>query len=165
MAGDSVRVDLDQNCIHCGEPGTVMVGTDRPGLCLKCIGDLMEMEDCDLEAVEEKKEFTHESVKHVFTEEEKREIASEMARQVSIRENFEDEKKALTSEFNSKIDGAKAQINSAAQKINNGYEYQTVKCQVIRDFESRMVQFFRVDTGELAKERPMTGDELQMKLV
>ena len=45
MAEHQVNIDLDKKCIHCGEPGPVMVGTDEPGLCLKCIGDSMEGEE------------------------------------------------------------------------------------------------------------------------
>jgi hypothetical protein len=113
----------------------------------------------------EEKEFSNEHIRHLFSEEELLEISSEMAQQVTSLKGFEDDKKALTSDFNGKIDSAKAQINSAATKLNNGYEYRTIKCEVERDYDAKVVRFYRIDTGELAKERPMTADELQLRLV
>lgn len=112
----------------------------------------------------EEKEYTQEYVKHVFSEDETREIATSLALKVSEMKAAEDEKKAVTSDFNSQIDSAKSLINLAATKLNNGYEMRTVKCEIVRDYSLRMILYYRVDTGDLAKERPMTTDDLQMKI-
>ena len=114
--------------------------------------------------MEEKKKYSNEYVKHTFTEKEKKEISSEMALKVAQQKQLEDDKKAVTSDFGSRIEGAKAQINSAAVKLNNGYEYKTVKCAVSYDYDSQIVSFYRTDNGELGKERPMTQEETQGNL-
>ena len=110
------------------------------------------------------KEFSNEFCKYVFGDDEKKEIASEMAQKVTEMKEFEDGKKAVTSEFNSKIDSAKAQIHSAATKLNNGYEMRTIKCEVEYDFEKRIIRYIRTDNGDVAKTKNMTSDELQMSV-
>ena len=110
------------------------------------------------------KQYSEEYIQHTFTEDEKKEIAAEMARNVSEKSNLEDDKKARNSEFNGKIDLLQAQVNLAAGKLNSGYEHIYVKCEVVRNYETKRVGFFRVDTGEMVKDRDMTDDELQMQL-
>ena len=111
-----------------------------------------------------KNEFSTEYIKHIFTEEEKREISISMAQKVAELQAVEDSKKAIMSDLKSQIDSLQATVNSAATKINNGYEMQNVKCRVDKDFSSRMVYFFRVDTDELVKSRDMRADEIQMSI-
>lgn len=114
--------------------------------------------------MEDEKEYSHEYVKHVFTEDEKKEIATDMAQKVTELKEHEDSKKAVMSDFNSKIDAAKAHINSSATKLNNGYEMKTVKCEVVRDYELKIIKYIRTDNGEVGKEKPMSSDDMQMKL-
>lgn len=110
------------------------------------------------------KEFSNEYIKHIFTDDEKKEIAIEMAQKVSELSLAEDDKKAVMSDFKSRIDLLQANVNSAATKLNNGYEMQTVKCEIIPDWDKKVWNYIRVDTGMRAKEKPMTADDLQMKL-
>ena len=110
------------------------------------------------------KEFSNEYIKHAFTKDEKKEIAIEIAQKVSDLQLAEDDKKAVMSDFKSRIDLLQANVNSAATKLNNGYEMQTVKCEIIPDWDKKIWQYFRVDNELLVKEKPMTADDLQMKL-
>ena len=110
------------------------------------------------------KEFSNEYIKHIFTDDEKKEIAMEMAQKVSELQSAEDDKKAVMSDFKSRIDLFQANVNSAATKLNNGYEMQTVKCEIIPDWNKKIWQYFRVDNEMLVKEKPMSTDDLQMKL-
>jgi hypothetical protein len=108
--------------------------------------------------------FSDEYVKYLFNEEEKREIASEMARKVSEHGQAEDDKKAIMADLKSRIDGLQAQINSSATKLNNGYEMRTVKCHVVPDYAMRVWRIYRLDTDEMVREKRMAADDLQMRL-
>ena len=110
------------------------------------------------------KEFSTEYIKHTFSEDEKREISEAMALQVTEQKQLEGDKKAAVADFTGRIEGIRAQVQSAAVKVNNGYEYKNVKCEVERDYDRKVIRYIRTDNGELGKEKPMTSDDLQMKL-
>lgn len=109
--------------------------------------------------------FSNESVKYTFSEDEKRDIATEMAQRIGELQRAEDDLKAVKSEFKSKIDLLQSQVNAAATQLNNGYEYRNMKCTVRYDVKNKVVRFYRCDTGELAKERGMYADEYQLKIM
>ncbi len=108
------------------------------------------------------KEFSTEYIKFNFTEEEKRDIAAEMARKVTDLAQAENDKKAIMSDLKSKIDSLTAQVNVAATKLNNGYEYRNVKCEIDPVYAEKKVLFWF--DGRIVKERPMTNDEMQIEL-
>jgi isopenicillin N synthase-like dioxygenase len=110
------------------------------------------------------KKFENEFIKCTFTENEKKEIAIEMAQKVANLQQAEDKKKAVASDFKSQIDGIQANVNNAATKLNNGYEMRTIKCEVIPNWKKKVWEYWRVDIGTIAKTKPMTADDLQMKL-
>ena len=110
----------------------------------------------------EEKEYSFESVRHTFTEDEKRDIAVEMARKVAELNQAEDDKKAVMSDLKSKIDSLTAQVNGAASKLNSGFEYRSLKCEVDRDYKARKIIFWFDE--KVVKEKPMTSDDLQMKI-
>ena len=109
------------------------------------------------------KEFTNEYVKYRFTENEKKEIASEMAQKVSELQQAEDDKKAIMSDFKSKIDGIQANVNNAATKLNSGYEMRSVKCEIMPNWAKKVWEYIREDNGTVAREKAMTADDLQMQ--
>jgi hypothetical protein len=121
------------------------------------------MTDTGKKAVE--KEFTKEYVKYFFTEEERRDLATELAQKVSDQQIAEDEKKAIMSDLKSKIDSLAAQSNSLATRLNSGYEMRHIKCEVIKDFKNGRVQHMRTDTGEIVRDRKMTDEDRQLKVV
>ena len=102
-----------------------------------------------------------EFVKYVFSEEEKKEISSRMAQKVSELQTSEDDKKAIMSDFKSRIDSIQAEINRSATQINNGYEMRNVDCYIKADYDSKLWISIREDTGEIAKERKMTVEDMQ----
>ena len=107
--------------------------------------------------------YENEFIKYIFTEEEKREIASEMAQRIVNLQQAEDDLKAIKSDYKSQIDGIQAGINSAATKLTSGYEMRSTKCQVIADYPGKVWKYMRVDTGEIVKEKGMTSNDLQME--
>ena len=105
-----------------------------------------------------------EYLKYVFSQEEKADIAIEMAQKVSELSQAEDEKKAIMSDFKSRIDGLQARVNSAAIKLNNGYEMRSIECEVVPNWEEKIWEYIREDTGEITKTAQMTPEDLQLKL-
>ena len=109
------------------------------------------------------KEFTNEYVKYTFTEDEKKEIASEMAQKVTELQQAEDDKKAVMSDFKSNIDRIQATVNNSATKLCSGYEMRKIKCEIVPNWNKKVWEYIREDNGKLAREKPMTADDLQMQ--
>lgn len=109
------------------------------------------------------KEFANEYVKYIFSNNEKSEIASEMAQKVTELQQAEDDKKAIMSDYKSKIDGIQANVNNAATKLNSGYEMRSIKCEIVPNWAKKVWEYLREDTGMVAREKPMTADDLQMQ--
>ena len=107
-------------------------------------------------------EIRREFIRHTFSEEEKQKIAGRLARQVSSLNGTEDEKKAVMSEYKSKVDMLKAEINMSAQHLTNGYTHQNqeVLVRIIGDD----VEFLDTKTNKVLKTRPLTSEERQMEL-
>jgi len=112
----------------------------------------------------EENKFSTEFCKYVFSDEEKRDIATNMAQSITNLQQTEDDKKAIMSDYKSQIDALQAAINNAATKINNGYETRTIKCEVIPDWEEKIWEYRREDNGLIEKTRKMTADDLQKKI-
>ena len=108
--------------------------------------------------------YENEFVKYTFTDEEKKEIAAEMAQKIVNLQQAEDDKKAIMSDYKSQIDGIQAGINSAATKLTSGYEMRSVKCEVVPNYKKKVWEYINVDTGLMIKEKGMTSNDLQMKL-
>ena len=107
--------------------------------------------------------YENEFIKYTFTDEEKKEIASEMAQKIVNLQQAEDDKKAIMSDYKSQIDGIQAGINSAATKLTAGYEMRSTKCQVVPNYPKKVWEYIRVDTGKMVKEKGMTSNDLQME--
>lgn len=107
--------------------------------------------------------YENEFIKYTFTDEEKKEIAAEMAQKIVNLQQAEDDKKAIMSDYKSQIDGIQAGINSAATKLTAGCEMRSTKCQVMPNYPKKVWEYIRVDTGLLVKEKNMTSNDLQME--
>lgn len=112
--------------------------------------------------MEDKKSM--EMVKHVFTEEEKRDFATEMALKVAEMQSLEDQKKAVASQFKSDIEALQAKVNRFAYNLNSGSEMRSVECRIEYDTEHKEATYYRIDTGEFIKTRLMNQQELQISL-
>jgi hypothetical protein len=108
------------------------------------------------------KEYTNEFVKYVFSEEERRDFATEMAQKIQEKEQLESDKKSVVDDFKAQISAVEAIIGADARKMNNGYEMRQVKCEKIKDYDNRTITFLRCDTGEIVKTKDMTNEDLQM---
>lgn len=105
-----------------------------------------------------------EFLKHVFSEEEKMDLAEKMAHAVIEKNEAEEGMKAASTQFKSQIDRAKADISSCASKINMGYEMREVECVKDMDYKNNTVTIIRLDLQEVVKTRAMTAEERQQEL-
>jgi len=56
------------------------------------------------------------------------------------------------------------EIGVLARKIQNGYEFRDVDCEIQFLENEKAVQIVRLDTGQVIEKRAMTPDELQKHL-
>ena len=109
-------------------------------------------------------EFKTKYIKHTFTEEEKREIASDLAQKINEKNELEQKKKEVAATIKAEIETAESQIAQLSTHYNQGYHHKNVKCRVDRNHETKTISYYRTDTGELVDSRRMTQDELQQGL-
>jgi len=117
--------------------------------------------------MEKKKTVTRQTSKflrHDFTDEEKRELAEEMARKVTEANELVKQQSDSRKEYQAKIDVAETKASSNATKITSGYEFRDIDCEEILDYEEREVRVIRLDTGEQVERRAMSNYELQQDL-
>lgn len=98
----------------------------------------------------------------VLTEDERRQIASDMAQAVCIKDALDNEMASIKAQFNAKVKEAEAKISGSAEKIRAGYEMREVDVEVVIDHEEGYVTETRTDTGEIITSRKLTPAERQM---
>jgi hypothetical protein len=108
----------------------------------------------------------HENIryKHEFGPEEMRGLAKAMADGHHDMDLLEVEKKATTDTYKARIESKRLEINDAAGKYRDGYEFRDVLADVFYDYARGVVVFSHPDTHAILKERPMTEDEKQITL-
>lgn len=109
------------------------------------------------------KKFT-EKLKCFLTNEEKQALGSEMAESVSRRIEHDKSLKSVTASIKSDIAREDSIISSCSEKIRSGYIFRNVECQETKDFEEKKVRTYRMDTGQVIRERDMDPDEMQKDL-
>lgn len=105
-----------------------------------------------------------EYLKCQLTEKEKTELSAQIAKAISDRASAEAKLKEVSAAIKAQIAQLDAEISEKALKINNGYEYRNVECRMDKDYRLGSVTITRLDTGEVIRERPMTGEERQLEL-
>jgi len=110
------------------------------------------------------KRNTTKFLKYVFTEEEKRELAENMARKVTEADELEGQKKTVTSEYAAKINSANTEAQSTAKKLTSGFEMRQIDCEEQLDYDQKEVTTIRLDDGEIVETRTMSNLELQQSL-
>lgn len=103
-------------------------------------------------------------LRHNFSDEEKQNLAEEMARKVTEADALEDQKKSASSRYTAEINSARTIANSNAIKITSGYEFRDTECEEEFDYASKEVRTYRKDTGEQVEIRTMTYHECQQEI-
>lgn len=104
---------------------------------------------------------TTEFLRYHFTEGEKQDLATVMALNVIAARDDKEQAKAIASQYASRINEAVAKSNSAAQKIESGFEMRTIDCEEHYIYPDMIVRTIRIDNGKVVRERTMTNAELQ----
>jgi len=104
------------------------------------------------------------NLKTELSQEELTAAAEELAESTQNVNRLEDQKKAATAQFKSDIDYASARRNKFAGIVATKCEYRNVDCDMLYDYEEKMVTITRLDTGEEVTKRAMFEDELQQPL-
>lgn len=107
---------------------------------------------------------TSEFLRYHFNEDEKKDLAQGMAQSVIKARDLEEEKKTITSQFASQINEANAKANSAAQKLESGFEMRMIDCEEIWDYKTKTIATTRSDTHEEVRERTMNNRECQQDM-
>ena len=108
---------------------------------------------------------TRESLKCKLSDDEVRELGIQSARLGSLIRQEEADLTAVKSQFKARIDKFTAERSETDAKINAGWEFRTVECEVIKDYSNTTIRTVRQDTGELVRERTMTIEERQQSLI
>ena len=103
-------------------------------------------------------------IKHVFSEDEKRDLATDLAQKIMSKNSLELKKKEVAAQIKAEIDATESLISKLSTHYNQGYTFMDIKCRVERDYENKQVHYFRLGTGEHVESRAMTQDELQQEL-
>jgi hypothetical protein len=89
----------------------------------------------------------------------------EIAKRIGDRDDIEIEKKANADRLNADIKIETERIWVLAREVRERREYRDVDVKQVRVENTGMIQWFRLDTDELLRERPMSEDERQLRLL
>ena len=95
----------------------------------------------------------------VLTSDERDMRAREAARLLAEYGSREEHKKEVVKEISDRLKDLRAQADAAAQAANTGVEEREVPVSPRANNERFLVEYYRDDTGELVRTRPMTDDE------
>lgn len=107
------------------------------------------------------KEFKTRLLKCELTEEEVLEKGQQLARAEEERDQNATEKKAVVSQYKQKDDALASTISQLTTQINTQSEYRQVEIEDMPNYETRMMETYRKDTGERIATQAMTAEELQ----
>ncbi len=107
---------------------------------------------------------TKEWLRYVFTVDERRDLADQMAQAVMDRDKWQDALKTAQTQIKSEIARAEELVSQTANKLNAGFEMRNIDCKAVYDFDSNTVTITRLDNQEIARTRVMTAEERQEEL-
>lgn len=104
-------------------------------------------------------------VRYHFSDAEKIDLVSQLAKSIENKSELETEKKEFIDDIKDKIESAESDIHSLASKVRNGYEPRFVRCFIEKDFDLGMMIFRNAETNEVVTQRPMTEQEKQQSFM
>lgn len=97
-----------------------------------------------------------------LTDEERDMRAREAARFLAEYGQREEHKKEAVKELSEELKALREQADNAAKAANTGVEEREVPVSPRANNDRFIVEFFRDDTGDLVRSRPMTDDEMRV---
>jgi phosphopantetheine adenylyltransferase len=76
----------------------------------------------------------------------------------------EAEKKEAVKDYTDRMKSLRSEINQNAREANTATTMRDVECDVVYDYDLKMVRIVRTDTGEVWQTRPMNRDEAQTRM-
>lgn len=104
------------------------------------------------------------NIRCVLTRDEVHAYGQELARSNASKDEVEERKKEVDAQLKAEIESHSTRALYLARKINNGYEYRDVECQVQFDYMKNSAVTIRLDTMETIETRAMTDEERQLGL-
>lgn len=101
------------------------------------------------------------SYEHEFTQEERNDKASQLARSCAERSAIEDEKKSANSSFKDRLDSKQSEINLLSRHLNEGHEYITKTCEAHFNFDKGIKEYYY--EGNKVGEAKLSASEYQLK--
>lgn len=97
------------------------------------------------------KEKTREWLRVELTNKEMMDAARESATALIKKKGMEEQLDGIKKKFKSDIESEQHKMNTNSQKVEDGYEYRTVDCIWIKDWEKGTKELHRLDTGDIVK--------------
>ena len=113
---------------------------------------------------EKSKEIKSMHIKYVFTDEEKKELAGNLAQKISEKDSLELQKKEVASRITSEINTVNANIVRISEDYRQGYTWKNHDCYEIFDYDTKSVFTHRADTDDQVAARTMTSAEYQQEM-
>lgn len=99
-----------------------------------------------------------------LTEMERIQYARQLAQEFAKYDMIEADKKDATARLGKLLKEQRALLDDITERVNTGKEFRQVECEILFDFQKRMVETYRNDTHQLVASRPMTKDEYRAHL-
>lgn len=107
---------------------------------------------------------TEEHLKIILTDAEILTLGKEVATLIQNKGQLEKELDAVKKDFQFQISQKVSSIDHLSTKINNGYYFDKVACEITVNYTAKLKTTTRLDTGEIVRERTLTPEELQTKI-
>lgn len=99
-----------------------------------------------------------------FTDQERLELAKQLATKTTEKDQLNDSKKNYVSQMKSEIDGVDAEIKLLSQKITTGAEFREFFCRCEFDYENGVKHWIDDQTGEVRKSEKLSANDWQMRM-
>lgn len=113
------------------------------------------------EQPEVRRQYTVESLKCRLSRDEKLIIGQTMSDAQRKIKELEAALKSAQKQIQADITAQKAIMDGCADKINSGYEFRNVRCEVRKNRTRKTIETIRLDTYEVTQSRQMSKEEQQ----
>ena len=103
-------------------------------------------------------------IKYIFTEDEKKDIAADLAEKMSEKADKELQKKETASKYTSEINSLDVALTRMSGEYRQGYTYKNWDCYEVFDYDTKQVFTHRADTEEQVSVRTMSSAEYQREM-
>jgi hypothetical protein len=108
---------------------------------------------------------TMKTIKHIFSTEERQEIASTNAEIVREWQELEEEKKSIVADYNKRVQDLEAKIKSGSELYRNGYEMRDVNCLIKIDFAGKKKYYLdKENEGDVLAVEDARPNDMQLRI-